>query len=72
MPNWVQQGVPPLAFEQHIYATDGAGWVKINGRDRYEGDSIADGVILNEILPQKVILTYQGEKFSLPALRNWQ
>ena len=72
MPNWVQQGVPPLAFEQHIYATDGAGWVKINGRDRYEGDSIADGVILNEILPQQVILTYQGEKFSLPALRNWQ
>ena len=72
MPSWVQQGIPPLAFEQHIYATDGAGWIKVNGRDRYEGDSIADGLILDEILPQKVILTYRGEKFSLPALINWQ
>ena len=71
MPAWVQEGLPRLSFEQHIYASDGEGWVKVNGRDRYEGDSIANGVIIDEILPQQVILTYRGEKFSLPALTNW-
>lgn len=71
MPTWVQKGLPNLRFEQHIYASDGEGWVKVNGRDRYEGDSIADGVILDKILPQQVILTYRGEKFSLPALTSW-
>jgi type II secretory pathway predicted ATPase ExeA len=71
MPAWVQEGVPSLRFEQHIYASDGEGWVNVNGRDRYEGDSIANGVIIEKILPQQVILTYRGEKFSLPALTNW-
>ncbi len=71
MPPWVQQGVPSLNFDMHIYASDGNGWVKVNGRDRYENDQIAEHLILEEIQPQQVILSYQGEKFSLPALTNW-
>lgn len=71
MPAWVQEGVPSLRFEQHIYASDGEGWVNVNGRDRYEGDSIANGVIIDKILPQQIILTYRGETFSLPALTSW-
>ncbi|MCI2283178.1 AAA family ATPase [Colwellia sp. MSW7] len=70
MPAWVQEGIPSLRFEQHIYASDGEGRVNVNGRDRYEGDSIANGVYIEKILPQQVILTYRGEKFSLP-LTNW-
>ncbi|TPH18588.1 AAA family ATPase [Litorilituus lipolyticus] len=71
MPNWVQNGVPSLNFEQHIYASDGEGWVTVNGRDRYEGDMITNDLKVKAILPQKVILTYRGETFSLPALTNW-
>ncbi len=71
MPDWVQNGVPNLHFEQHIYASDGEGWVKVNGRDRYQGDMITKELQLLEILPQKVVLIYRGEKFSLPALTNW-
>ena len=71
MPEWVQNGVPNLLFEQHIYASDGEGWVKVNGRDRYQGDMITKELQLFEILPQKVVLIYRGEKFSLPALTNW-
>jgi len=71
MPAWVQKGIPSLKFEQHIYASDGQGWVNVNGRDRYEGDIVADGLSLDKILPQQVILTYRGEKFSLPALTSW-
>jgi general secretion pathway protein A len=71
MPAWVQNGVPKLSFEQHIYASNGEGWVNVNGRDRYQGDMITPELQLSKILPQQIILTYRGEKFSLPALTNW-
>lgn len=71
MPSWVQDGIPPLQFEQHIYASDGQGWVKVNGRDRYEGDTISRQLILVEILPQKVVLNFRGEKFTMRALSSW-
>lgn len=71
MPAWVQKGVPNLRFEQHIYTSNGEGWVNVNGRDRYQGDMITPELQLSEILPQKVTLLYRGEKFSLPALTNW-
>ena len=71
MPQQLQNALPSLQFEQHIYASDGQGWVNVNGRDRYEGDYIGDNLIVEKILPQQVILSFQGEKFSLPALTNW-
>lgn len=71
-PNWVQKGVPTLDFEMHIYASDGQGWIRVNGEDRYEGDIISNDLVLDKILPQKVILNFRGEQFSLPALSNWQ
>jgi len=71
MPIWFQQAVPSLEFDMHIYASDGEGWVRVNGRDRYEGDKITDNLFLTKILPQKVILTYQEKQFSLLALSSW-
>jgi type II secretory pathway predicted ATPase ExeA len=71
MPGWVQDGVPSIAFDMHIYASDGQGWVRVNGRDRYEGDYIARELLLNEILPQKVVLSFRGEKFTMAALSSW-
>jgi len=71
MPVWVQNGVPSLTFEQHIYSSDGRGWINVNGRDRYEGDMITSDLEVSKILPQQVILIYRGETFSLPALTNW-
>lgn len=71
MSQQIQNALPSLQFEQHIYASDGEGWVKVNGRDRYEGDAIGDNLIVEKILPQQVILSFRGEKFSLPALTNW-
>ena len=72
MPSRIQQKIPALNFEQHIYNSEGNGWVQVNGRDRYEGDKIAENLWLEQILPQQVILIYQGESFSLPALVDWQ
>jgi hypothetical protein len=67
----LQNALPSLQFEQHIYASDSQGWVNVNGRDRYEGDYISDNLLVEKILPQQVILSFNGEKFSLPALTNW-
>ncbi len=71
MSQQLQDALPSLQFEQHIYASDGQGWINVNGRDRYEGDYISDNLLVEKILPQQVILSFNGEKFSLPALTNW-
>ncbi len=71
MPTWVQDGVASLQFEMHIYASDGQGWVRVNGRDRYEGDYIARELLLSEIRPQEVVLSFRGEKFTMLALSSW-
>lgn len=71
MPAWVQDGIPALQFEMHIYASDGQGWVRVNGRDRYEGDYIARELLLSEIRPQHVVLSFRGEKFTMAALSSW-
>jgi len=71
MSKQIQNALPSLNFEQHIYASDGQGWVNVNGRDRYEGDYIGNNLLVEKILPQQVILSFKGESFSLPALTNW-
>lgn len=71
MPPWVQNGIPALQFEMHLYASDGQGWVRVNGRDRYEGDYIGRELLLNEIHPQHVVLSFRGEKFKMNALSSW-
>jgi general secretion pathway protein A len=71
MPAWVQSELPSLNFQQHIYTSEGESWVNVNGRDRYEGDTISEKLVLNHIYSQKVILTFKGQQFSLPALSSW-
>ena len=71
MPLWLQQAIPTLQFEMHLFASDGLGWVRVNGEDKYQGDTIAEGLILTDILPQHVVLTYQGEQFTMAALSSW-
>ena len=71
MPAWVQDGVPSLTFQTHIYSSDGKGWVKVNDRERYEGDYISGELMLHQILPQHVVLSFRGEKFTMAALSSW-
>ena len=71
MPLWIQQAIPKLTFEMHLYASDGLGWVRVNGEDKYQGDTLSEGLILTDILPQHVVLTYQGEQFTMSALSSW-
>jgi len=71
MPTDIQDSLPALQFEMHIYATEGQGWVRVNGEDKREGDDIFPEVTLDKILPQHVVLTFKNEIFTMPALSNW-
>ncbi|WP_448556137.1 AAA family ATPase [Thalassotalea montiporae] len=71
MPTHIQNKVPAMTFEVHIFATDGNGWVRVNGRERYEGDVVAGRVVLAQINQEDVVLELDGQQFSLPALSSW-
>jgi type II secretory pathway predicted ATPase ExeA len=66
-----QQALPSLQFEMHIYASDGQGWVRVNGKDVHEGEKIAEDLFLEKIFPQKIILNFRGKRFSMRALSSW-
>jgi hypothetical protein len=67
----VQQALPKMIFTMHMYASDGNGWVRVNGEDLHEGDKIAGKVTVVEIKPQQVLLSYKQHYFMLPALSSW-
>ncbi|TRX53904.1 general secretion pathway protein GspB [Thalassomonas sp. M1454] len=72
MPSWYQDSLPTLRFTLHMYAVSAEdSWVRLNGKDYYSGEQTDEGLIIEQILPQKLILQYQGERFTMKALSNW-
>lgn len=71
MPSHFQNQVPSIDFTMHIYSSKGDGWVRVNGKDAYEGDVIAEGLTLKKIDVQKVVLEFKGEVFTLPSMSQW-
>ncbi|MEW6998890.1 general secretion pathway protein GspB [Colwelliaceae bacterium BS250] len=67
-----RDSVPRLRFSLHMYTSNPAdSWVRLNEKDYFTGDVSDEEVVIEEILPQQVILQYQGQRFSLKALANW-
>lgn len=72
LPVAVQDRLPSLNFEQHIYSsTPESRWVKVNGREVFEGDEVASGVKIYRIDPRQVVLAFDGYLVSMPALSEW-
>ncbi len=72
LPASVQNRIPPLNFETHIYSSvANSRWVKVNGREAYEGDEIAPGVVLRRIEPRQVIFDFESYLIEMPALSEW-
>jgi len=71
LPNDIQQALPKMVFTMHMYASDGNGWVRVNGQDLYEGDKISGKVVIVEIKPQRILLSYKKYYFMMPALSSW-
>jgi general secretion pathway protein B len=67
-----QTQIPSMAFSAHMYSSERPErWVRVNGRRLIEGDFIAENLQLVNIEPQKVILSFKNEVFSMNALSDW-
>src|SRR6056297_252429 len=65
-----RDAVPTIIYSQHDYRSSGESAVFINRERRQEGETV-DGVSVQEILSDSVILSYRGTVFRLRALNSW-
>jgi hypothetical protein len=65
-----KDAIPTLMYLRHDYAGPGRSSVLLNRRTLREGDSV-DGVRVQEILPDSVVLEHRGTLFRLRALNSW-
>jgi general secretion pathway protein B len=64
LPAQIQREIPPLAINGYIYASSPADRsVLINNRLRREGDQLADGLVLEKLLPREMVLNYRGYRY---------
>jgi len=70
MPLEFQHALPPLAVTIHVYAPDPSQRILfINNREYHQGSQITGGIRVEEIVPDGVVLSYQGERFKLSRPR---
>lgn len=71
LPDGLQAMLPPLKYQAHIYSSAlDKRWIKLNGRELFEGDSIG-ALTVREITPEQSVLDFDGYEFSLKALQDW-
>ena len=67
LPTLLQNSLPDLHFAGHVYGDEASKrMIIINNRIAREGDRISDGLSLEEITPDGVLLRYEGEVFRVP------
>ncbi|WP_416307655.1 general secretion pathway protein GspB [Neptunicella sp. SCSIO 80796] len=72
LPRWALDELPKMSFSAHMYASEPQDrWVTLNGVELHEGEWINSNLQLQEITPQKVIMNYKGQQFSMNALTDW-
>jgi hypothetical protein len=68
----VQKRIPNIDFGAHVYAgKTNNGFVILNGKKRYSGDSVAPGVVVERITEDGVILDMNGTRFKLHSMSSW-
>ena len=68
LPLAIQQEMPKLQVAAHAYSSvAGDRLVSINERIVREGDTVASGLVLEEITPSGMILSYRGYRFRRSA-----
>ncbi|MGD2167856.1 MAG: general secretion pathway protein GspB [Gammaproteobacteria bacterium] len=59
-------GINPLQLQLHVHSSVAANrFVVINGSRRREGDRLAEGPLVESIVAEGVVLSYQGRRFLL-------
>jgi len=71
LPDGLQIMLPPIKYQAHIYSSSNdKRWIKLNGRELHEGESIG-ALTVQEITPEQSVLDFDGYEFSLKALQDW-
>jgi general secretion pathway protein B len=66
LPNYIKEKLPELSISFHAFnRAPRSRLVSINGRILREGQSVAEGLILEEITPKGVVLSYQDTRFRI-------
>jgi general secretion pathway protein B len=72
LPEPVRRGLPPMTYSFHVYSSDPQRrTIIINNRTLREGQQVSDGVLLEEITPDGVILATGGYRVQIPVLGEW-
>lgn len=67
-----KDAIPTLYYLRHDYSSDTSqSSVTLNGNTVKTGGSVVPGMKVEEILPDSVVLNYQGTQFRLRALNSW-
>jgi len=70
MPPEMQRAIPPMAVTIHVYSSQESQRILfINNREYHQGSLIDGGARVEAIVPDGVVLSYQGERFKLPRPR---
>lgn len=67
-----KDSIPTVYYLRHDYSSDSSrSTVVLNSKTLSVGGSPAPGMKIEEILPDSVVLNYQGTQFRLRALNSW-
>jgi general secretion pathway protein B len=70
MPPEMQRAIPPMAVTIHVYSSQESQRILfINNREYHQGSLIEGGARVEAIVPDGVVLSYQGERFKLSRPR---
>jgi general secretion pathway protein B len=70
LPNQVLEKIPSLNYSEHNYNMNG-GSVKINGNIYRANDQLANGLVIDKILEDGMILHIDNYAFRMRALNSW-
>jgi general secretion pathway protein B len=68
----VKDDIPTLYYQRHDYSNNTSiSTVVMNSKTLKVGGNPVNGVKIEEILPDSIVLSYQGTQFRLRALNSW-
>ncbi|MBX2857625.1 MAG: general secretion pathway protein GspB [Cellvibrionaceae bacterium] len=67
----MQQKIPTLMYQNHSYHQGGRSTITINGKTVRKGGQVAQGVTIDDIFSDGIILKFQNQKFKMLAYSSW-
>ena len=73
LPDNVKSEIPSLTFSFHVFSDNPERrTIIINNKRMREGDRVSDALVLREITPDGVIMSWNGRYFHLPVVEGWE